>query len=99
MRGRVVALSLALAAVLRFYTVASAHVTLVSSVPAAGATLVTSPTSLRLEFSEPVEPAVAHVSIVAPNGRSTALSVANDPHDTNVIVAPLSGMVSGTFRV
>jgi copper transport protein len=93
------AMMLALAAVMRFYTIASAHVTLVSSQPASGATLTASPTSLRLEFSEPVEPAVAHVSIVAPNGRSTALTVANDPHDAHVIVAPLSGIGSGTFRV
>ena len=99
MRRLTVAATLALAAVIRFYAVASAHVTLVSSQPAAGSTLAASPTSLRLEFSEPVEPAVAHVSIVAPDGRSTALTVASDPHDVHFIVATLSGLGSGTFRV
>jgi copper transport protein len=93
------AMMLALAGVLRFYALASAHVTLVASRPAAGATLAASPSNLRLEFSEPVEPAVAHVSIVAPDGQSTALTVANEPHDAHVIMATLSGLGSGTFRV
>jgi copper transport protein len=93
------ATTLAVAAVIRFYAIASAHVTLVSSSPAANATLASSPTSIRLEFSEIVEPAVAHVSIVSPDRHSTMLTVANDPHDAHVIVAPVSALGTGTFRV
>src|SRR6516162_6577379 len=92
-------MTLALAAVIRLYTIASAHVTLVSSQPAANATLATAPTTVRLEFSEIVEPAVAHVSIVSPDGLSTSLTVANDPHDAHVIMAPVSLTTGGTFRV
>jgi copper transport protein len=91
--------ALALAAVVRFYTVASAHVTLVSTRPAANSTLAASPTSIRLEFSEPMEPAVAHVILVSPDGHSTPLSLTNDPHDAHFIVGTTSNLGAGTYRV
>jgi len=90
---------LALAAVVRFYAVASAHVTLVSTRPAANSTLTASPTSIRLEFSEPMEPAVAHVILVSPDGRSTPLSLVNDPHDAHFIVGATPTLGPGTYRV
>jgi copper transport protein len=95
----VLAGALALAAVVKFYSVASAHVTLVSAQPAANAQLASPPASVRLEFSEPVEPEVAHVSIVRADGRGVALSVANDPHDAHILVAPPGDIGSGTVRV
>jgi copper transport protein len=91
--------ALALAAVVKFYSVASAHVTLVSSQPAANSTLAAAPASVRLEFSEPVEPEVAHLSLVRADGRSVALSIANDPHDAHVLVAAPGDIGSGTVRV
>lgn len=99
MRRFALAGALALAAVVKFYSVASAHVTLVSSQPAANSTLAAAPASVRLEFSEPVEPAVAHVSIVRADGRSTALTLANDPHDAHVLVALPGDVGVGTVRV
>jgi copper transport protein len=94
-----VATSLALAAVMWFYSPASAHVTLVSAEPAPNALLGARPASLRLEFSETVEPAVVHVSIVTPDGRSFVLAIANEPHDAHIIVAQLGAIGTGTFRV
>lgn len=99
MRRLALAGAIALAAVLKFYAVASAHVTLVSTQPAANAMLAAAPASIRLEFSEPVEPEVAHLSIVRADGRSVPLSVANDPHDAHVLVASPGDIGSGTVRV
>jgi len=99
MRRVAVATLLALAAVIRLYGVASAHVTLVAAQPAPNSTLAASPTSLHLEFSETIEPAVAHVSIVTPDGRSFVLPIANEPHDAHIIVAQLGAIGTGTFRV
>ena len=93
------AFALAVAAVLRLYAVASAHVTLVSSDPAANSRLAASPAQLRLVFSEPVEPPVAHVSIVRPDGTVDSIAVANDPHNVYVLVGPLQDLGPGTFRV
>jgi copper transport protein len=93
------AFALAVAAVLRLYAVASAHVTLVSSDPAANSRLAASPTQLRLVFSEPVEPAVAHISIVRPDGRTDSVAVSNDPHNAYVLVGSLSDLGPGTFRI
>lgn len=58
-----------------------------------------SPSRIRLEFSEIVEPAVAHVSLVGPDGTATMLAVANDPHDAHVIVATPGPLGPGTYRV
>jgi copper transport protein len=93
------AFALAVAAVLRLYAVASAHVTLVSSDPAANSRLTASPTQLRLVFSEPVEPPVAHISIVRPDGTVDSVAVANDPHNVYTLVGPLKDLGPGTFRV
>ena len=93
------AFALAVAAVLRLYAVASAHVTLVSSDPAANSRLTASPTQLRLVFSEAVEPPVAHVSIVRPDGTVDSVAVANDPHNVYSLVGPLKDLGPGTFRV
>ena len=99
MRRLALAAALALATVLRFYSVASAHVTLVSTDPTGGSVLSSAPVRIRLEFSEPIEPAVAHLSIVLADGRSIALAVANDPHDAHVLIAPPGDIGTGTVRV
>lgn len=99
MRRFALAAIIALAAVLKLYGIASAHVTLVSTSPAANSTLAAAPTSIRLEFSEPIEPQVAHVSIVRADGRTISLAIANDPHDAHVLTAPPNDIGVGTVRV
>jgi copper transport protein len=98
-RRLTVAAVIALAAVLKVYAVASAHVTLVSTQPAANSTLDAAPANIRLEFSEPVEPEVAHLSIIRADGRSVPLTVANDPHDAHFLVASPGDIGAGTVRV
>ncbi|HEY9226862.1 MAG TPA: copper resistance CopC family protein, partial [Gemmatimonadaceae bacterium] len=99
MRRFILACALAIAAVLRVYSIASAHVTLVSSEPAAGSTLAAAPSRVRLEFSEPVEAKMVKISIVRADGRTTDLTVANDPRNAYVLLAPLSALDAGGYRV
>lgn len=93
------ACALGAAAVLGVYSVASAHVTLVSSDPAAGSRLAGSPTRFRLEFSEPVEASVARLSITGSNGKAVSLPVAGDPRNAYVLLSPGRELGLGTFRV
>jgi copper transport protein len=91
--------------VLRIFTIASAHATLVSSDPANGSRIPRMPARVRLVFSEPIEPGLAKVSLVTATGRSTSLSAAGDPHDVHAIVADVGNVgtepsiASGAFRV
>ena len=51
-----------------------AHAMLVASEPAAESVVVTSPTRVRLLFSEEIEPSLAHVSVVASDGHVEQLA-------------------------
>lgn len=87
------------ALVLGVWAVAYAHATLVSSEPAAGSRLATSPTRVRLVFSEQVEPGLAQLSLVAADGSITHLTVAGDPHDVDAVIAPVAGLAAGAYRL
>ena len=99
MKHFLLAFTLAIVSVLRIYTIASAHVTLVSSTPAANSHLEAPPTQIRLEFSEPVEAKIAHVVIVHPDGRTDSLTVTGDPHNAYVLFAAPKAFGSGAFRL
>jgi copper transport protein len=79
--------ALAIALVMRVFTIAWAHATLVSSEPSAGTTVASVPSRIRLVFSEPVEPGMAKVSVVATGGRTVTLAAAGDPRDVHAIIA------------
>jgi copper transport protein len=76
-----------------------AHGTLVASNPAAGSTVARSPAALHLTFSEPLEPSLSQLSLVAIDGEVTHLHAAGDPHDVNSLVAPLDSLAPGAYRV
>jgi copper transport protein len=76
------------------------HVTLVKANPAANSHVDAPPTEIRLQFSELIEAKVSHVSLVGPDGKTTALSVSTDPRDAHIVVARITDHLSGgTFRV
>jgi methionine-rich copper-binding protein CopC len=76
------------------------HATLLSSEPAAKATLATSPSRIRLVFSEEIEPSLGRIRLVAPGGRIIKLASAGDPHDVAALVAPVtSPLEPGRYRV
>ena len=88
--------------VFKVFSIAEAHATLLSSVPAAGAKLLSMPARMRLVFSEPIEPAMATISLVNGAGQATTLSVSGDPHDVHAIVADVVGAsatLHGELRV
>jgi copper transport protein len=76
------------------------HATLLSSEPAAKSTLTTSPTRIRLVFSEEIEPSLGRIRLVGPDGNVVTLVQAGDPHDVSALIAPIpSPLASGVYRV
>ncbi len=77
---------------------ASAHDSIVGSVPADGATLTTAPTEVRITFEEPPTATGLGVAVLAPGGASV---VAGKPAiDGNVVVQALDALtVGGTYDV
>lgn len=80
-------------------SIAQAHAALVSTEPGAGARLASSPSRIRLVFSEELEPTLAQLSLVAGDGTVTPLVMSGDPHDVYAIVAPVTDLVSGAYRI
>lgn len=78
---------------------AYAHAALVRSEPSANARLATSPTRVRLLFSEEADPTLAQLSLVADDGSVTRLAAAGDPHDVHAIVAPVASLAPGSYRL
>ena len=74
------------------------HASLLSSEPAAGATLVASPSRIRLVFSEPVEIAMSGATVSNVNG-SIALAITGDPRDVHALVAGVPALQPGVHTV
>lgn len=81
------------------HSTANAHAMLLSSEPAAGSILAASPSRIRLLFSEAIEPSLSAIAIVGGDGRTIPLTVGGDPHDVHALVAPLSVLSAGEYRV
>lgn len=75
------------------------HAHLAESSPAAGDTLATPPPEIRLVFSEPVEPALAGIRVVRPDGSILELTARGDPGDVKAVVASLPELGAGGYRV
>jgi copper transport protein len=76
-----------------------AHAMLVASEPAAESVVVTSPTRVRLLFSEEIEPSLAHISVVAGDGHVDQLHVTGDPHDVDAVMGGVRPLPAGAYRV
>src|SRR5690242_2390682 len=97
---RVVVTAVAVAAaVMATRGIAYAHAMLLSAEPAADSVVATSPTRIRLLFSEQIEPSLATMVLIHSDGRIERLDVASDPHDVDAIVAPVRGLAAGGYRV
>ena len=75
------------------------HATLVSSAPAANSRLASSPTRIRLVYSEPVEGKLAKVSLVPSAGAPIVLRAGADPRDVHAVIAPVDSLGAGTYKV
>lgn len=99
MRRRAVPLLTAVGLVLGASSVALAHAMLVSAEPESGAHLAAAPSRVRLVFSEALEISLAEVSITDDSGHTVKLKPAGDPHDVHALIAPVQGLVPGSYRV
>jgi copper transport protein len=76
------------------------HSQLVTSAPAAGEVVATSPAELRLVFSEPIEPTYTRLDLIGPDGATVAASIgAPDPADRYTLIAPLPALADGVYTV
>jgi copper transport protein len=78
---------------------AAVHATLVSSEPAANSRLASSPTRVRLVFSEPVEGKLGRISLHPTTGAVITLRAGADPRDVHAVIAPVDALAPGRYRV
>jgi methionine-rich copper-binding protein CopC len=80
---------------------ASAHAALSRADPRVGSTVATSPTEVRMWFSQALEPAFSGASILGATGPETAAEKAVvDPQDRRQLVIPLSRrLAAGRYQV
>lgn len=74
---------------------AFAHASLLSVAPADGVIVATPPTTLTLDFNEPVSPII--LRLVAPDGRGTPLGFSLD--GPRVVMPAPSGLAEGTYAL
>jgi copper transport protein len=98
-RRRIIVAGAAVALVLGVRATAHAHAMLLSAEPAAGSHLASSPARVRLLFSEQLETALAKLSLTGGDGRVIELVVSADPHDVRALIAPVSGLTPGSYRL
>jgi copper transport protein len=76
------------------------HATLLRSTPAANARLNAPPRIIRLVFSEQVVPDLSQISLLATDGSSISLKVANDPHDVHILIGNVeTALGGGSYKV
>lgn len=75
------------------------HAALLSSEPAAGASLAAAPSRIRLVFSEPIEASMSGVSIASAGGSRVALAVSTDPRDSRTLIASSPALPPGAYTV
>lgn len=80
---------------------ANAHAFLAQASPRVGSKVATSPTEVRMWFSEALEPAFSNASIMTAAGQDAAGAKAFvDPKDRRELVIPLSRpLPAGAYRV
>ena len=79
---------------------AAAHAFLDHALPAVGSTVHESPRTVRLWFTEPLEPAFSRVHVVDASGRTVDAGDAQvDASDAMVLSVSVPALPSGTYRV
>ena len=79
---------------------AAAHAFLDHALPAVGSTVHESPRSVRLWFTEPLEPAFSRVRVVDASGKAVDSGDSHlDASDPSILTASLPALGPGTYRV
>ena len=80
--------------------VALGHSQLVTSIPAAGDVVATSPTSIELVFSEPIDGAYTRIDVLDATGKAVDTGIgAPDPSDPHSLIAPIAPLPDGLYTV
>lgn len=79
---------------------AAAHAFLDHALPGVGSTLHESPRSVRLSFTEQLEPAFSRVRVVDASGKAVDAGDSRvDASDPSVLAVSLPALAPGTYRV
>lgn len=77
---------------------ADAHGTIESSSPKEGATLTSSPSEIRMKFTEMLEPAFTSVKLIGPSGQEVAPKEKVRVEDGKTVVVPLPTLAPGLYK-
>ena len=82
-------------------TAAFAHAQLLKATPAVGGAVNASPTEIRLQFSEGLEPRFSSIALATEAGAAQPLGKASvDPADSSIFVAPIPQVLKpGVYKV
>jgi methionine-rich copper-binding protein CopC len=90
----------ALLAVLAFPAGALAHAFLDRAVPAVGSKVRTPPSEVRLQFSQPLEPAFSSVRVLDAGGKQVdRMDKRLDPSDASLLKVSVPPLAPGVYRV
>jgi len=80
---------------------AMAHATLERATPAVGSVVATSPSEIRIQLSEPVDPAASSISVSAESGAAVATGgVSSAPGDKRTLVVRIGQRLApGAYKV
>ncbi|HSU43789.1 MAG TPA: copper resistance CopC family protein [Casimicrobiaceae bacterium] len=96
---RVVVLSI-VAALCLAAAPAAAHAFLDHALPAVGSTVHEAPRSVRLWFTEQIEPAFSRVSVLDASGKAIDAGDSHvDPSDASILAASVPVLAPGKYRV
>jgi methionine-rich copper-binding protein CopC len=82
-------------------SVALSHSHLKKSVPAAGSSVLTRPSEVRLQFNEKVEPSFSKISVEAKGGKAVPSEAAtSDPSDKTILIVKFAEPLQpGNYKV
>jgi len=90
----------ALLAVLAYPAAALAHAFLDHAVPAVGSRIRTPPSEIRLQFSQPLEPAFSSVRVLDAGGKQVdRMDKRLDPSDASLLKVSVPRLAPGVYRV
>src|SRR5579863_8726842 len=80
---------------------ALAHAFLDNATPKVGSVVTAPPKAIRIQFTQPVEPAFSHIRLFNVNGKAVDIGPATtDPSDSTQLSAPITGTLApGQYEV
>jgi methionine-rich copper-binding protein CopC len=79
---------------------ALAHARLLHATPKAGATVKAAPATLRLAYSETIDPAKSTVAVAGPGGPAAIGPIVLDSKDKRVVIVPIKARLApGAYKV